>query len=405
MNFALLNRLIVPAKTKIVMLILDGLGGLPMEPGGRTELETACTPNLDALAFRSSLGLTQPAGPGVSVGSGPGHLALFGYDPVEYEIGRGALEALGVDFEFGPGDLAARGNFCTVDDDGLIVDRRAGRLPTETSRSLAELLRTIRIEGIEFFIIPVKEHRFAFVARPEPGTPSLGDALTDTDPLKTGAAALPVRALKEDSERAAWFINQFINAARSLLADNVPANMITLRGFNKLPSLPAFAEKYGLNAACIAVNGMYRGVSKLVGMTILDFSGNTLADQFAALERHWNEFDFFYLHIKKTDTYGENGDFSGKVMAIEEVDGLVPRLLALEPDVILIGGDHSSPAVLKSHSWHPVPVLLYSKFVRSDNISEFGERACARGSLGILPATDIMPIVLANAGRLAKYGA
>ena len=237
----LLEKLIVPAQTKIVMLILDGLGGLPLEPGGKTELETARTPNLDALASLSALGLSQPAGPGITVGSGPGHLAIFGYDPFEFEIGRGALEALGVDFELGPDDVAARGNFCTVDANGLITDRRAGRLPTETSCQLAEILRTIKIEGVEFFIEPVKEHRFAFVMR----APGLGDTLTETDPQKTGLAALPVRALNAESEKSACFLNQFIEAARKLLANKQPANMITLRGFNKLPCLPTFSEKYG----------------------------------------------------------------------------------------------------------------------------------------------------------------
>ncbi len=395
------TQLTTPGQTKMIMLILDGLGGLPQKPEGLTELETACTPNLDALAARAVLGLTQPAGPGVTVGSGPGHLALFGYDPLQYEIGRGALEALGVDFELGPEDLAARGNFCTVDDRGLIIDRRAGRLPTEQSRALATRLRDIQIDGVEVFIEPVKEHRFAFIMR----GPGLGDALTETDPLKTGLPALPVRAMNAESERAAGLCNRFIAAASQALQDQQPANMITLRGFNKLPVLPTFAERYKLNAAAIAVNGMYRGVARLVGMDVLCFIGDTPADEVSALEQHWADYDFFYLHIKKTDTCGESGDFLGKVRAIEEVDALIPRLLALEPDVVIVGGDHSSPAVLGAHSWHPVPVLLYSRFVRADGIRCFGERACARGSLGVLPATHLMPLALANALRFAKYGA
>ncbi len=401
MNTEFLKKLIVPAQTKIVMLIMDGLGGLPSEPGGRTELETACTPNLDALARRSSLGLTVPAGPGITVGSGPGHLAIFGYDPIQYEIGRGALEALGVDFELGPEDVAARGNFCSVDADGVIADRRAGRIPTETGCDLVELLRTIKVDGVEFFVEIVKEHRFAFVMR----APGLGDALSDTDPLKVGAATLPVRALNRESERAAWYANQFIEQARCLLADGHPANMITLRGFAKLPCLPTYSELYDLHPAAIAINGMYRGVARLAGMEVLDVCGDAIADEFSTLEKHWNDFDFFYLHIKKTDTFGEAGDFAGKVKVIEEVDAWLPRLLALDPDVVIVGGDHSSPAVLQSHSWHPVPVLVYGRHVRPDGISEFGERACLGGSLGVLPAKHIMPIALANAGRLTKYGA
>jgi len=401
MDFKFLQELIVPAQTKIVLLILDGLGGLPLEPGGKTELETACTPNLDGLAVKSALGLTQPAGPGITVGSGPGHLAIFGYDPIKYEIGRGALEALGVDFELGPDDVAARGNFCSVDERGVITDRRAGRIPTAVGQELAGLLRTIKVDGVEFFVEMVKEHRFAFVMR----APGLSDALSGTDPLKVGASTLSVRALNCESEKAAHYANQFIEQARCLLADKQPANMITLRGFAKLPRIPTYPELYGLHPAAIAINGMYRGVARLAGMEVLQVCGDTIADEFATLEACWHDFDFFYMHVKKTDTFGEAGDFAGKVSVIEEVDALMPRLLALDPDVIIVGGDHSSPAVLKSHSWHPVPVLLYGRHVRADGIPEFGEHACLHGSLGVLPAKHMIPIALANAGRITKYGA
>ncbi len=401
MDLKFLQSLIVPAPTKIAMIIMDGLGGLPLEPGGKTELESACTPNLDALAAQSALGLTVPVAPGISPGSGPGHLGIFGYDPIQYEIGRGALEALGVDFELGPDDVAARGNFCTVDEAGVLTDRRAGRISTEASQRLAELLRTIKIEGTEIFIETVKEHRFAFIMR----GPGLGDALTETDPQKVGVPVLPVCALMPDSEKTARLVNQFIEQARVLLAYERPANMILLRGFAGYPEMPKYQELFGLRAAAIALHGMYRGVARLVGMQALKIDGDTLADEFTTLEKHWNEFDFFYLHVKKTDTAGEDGDFMRKVRAIEEVDTLMPRLLALKPDVVIVSGDHSSPAVLKSHSWHPVPTLLYSRYVRADGIAEFGERACARGSLGVLPAKDVMPIALANAQRIAKYSA
>ena len=404
MDLEFLQDLAVPARTKMAMVIMDGLGGLPLEPGGKTELETAHTPNLDALAAQSALGLTVPAGPGISPGSGPGHLGIFGYDPIRYEIGRGALEALGVDFDLRPDDVAARGNFCTVDAAGVVTDRRAGRLPTEVSRELASLLRGIQIDGVEFFVETVKEHRFALVMR----GPGLGEALTDTDPHHAGLPPLPVRALEPGSEKAAGLANRFIDQARELLTGHRPGvatNMIILRGFDRLPKVPAYQELFGLRAAAIAVNGMYRGVARLVGMTVLHLDGVTPADEFAALEKSWGDFDFFYLHFKKTDTAGESGDFAGKVRAIEEVDGLMPHLTALKPDVIIVSGDHSSPAVLRSHSWHPVPTLVYGKYVRADGIAEFGERACARGSLGMLAAKDVMPIALANAQRLAKFGA
>ena len=396
-----LNKLIIPAQTKIVMLIMDGLGGLPCQPGGLTELETAHTPNLDSLAEMSSLGLSIPVFAGITPGSGPGHLALFGYDPIRFEIGRGAMEALGVDFELGPDDLAARGNYCTLDANGLITDRRAGRISTSTNQELSRLLSTIKLDGAELFIEPIKEHRFAFILRDS----GLSDALSETDPQKTGVPPLLICASDVNSEKAAKLLNEFIEAARKVLADQFPANMVLLRGFAKLPVLPKFTQRYGLNAAAIAVNGMYRGVARMVGMEVLDLQDQTLNDEIKALEYNWQHYDFFYIHIKKTDTCGENGDFDGKVKAIEDVDALIPRLTALKPDVIIVGGDHSSPAVLKFHSWHPVPLLIHSPYIRPDRIAEFGERACARGSLGTIPATQIMPIAMANAMRLGKYGA
>jgi 2,3-bisphosphoglycerate-independent phosphoglycerate mutase len=401
MDFKFLQNLILPAQTKIVMLIMDGLGGLPLEPGGKTELESALKPNLDSLASQSALGLTIPVAPGITPGSGPGHLGIFGYDPLNYEIGRGALEALGVDFELGPDDLAARGNFCTVDADGILIDRRAGRLPTSQSHDLAKLLREIQVDGVQCFIEPIKEHRFAFIMR----GPGLEDSLCETDPQRIGVPPLPVSALQPGSEKAARLLNGFIAQARSRLAGKSPANMIMLRGFAHFPKLPTYSEVFGLRAAAIAINGMYRGVARMVGMQVLKLYGDTLQDEISALENHWNEFDFFYIHVKKTDTAGEDGDFFRKVQAIEEVDALIPRILSLKPDVVIVSGDHSSPAVLKSHSWHPVPTLLYARYVRADGIAEFGERVCAHGSLGVLPAKDIMPLALANAGRISKYGA
>ncbi len=401
MNTTLYKKLIAPAQTKIVMIIMDGLGGLPQEPGGKTELESATKPNLDALASQSALGLTIPVALGITPGSGPGHLAIFGYDPIENEIGRGALEALGVDFELGPEDVAARGNFCSVDSAGLITDRRAGRISTAESSKLVQLLESIKADGVEFFVRIVKEHRFAFIMRGS----GLGDALTDTDPQKIGVPDLPVEFRASGSKEAAKFANLFVSQARGLLKTQKTANMILLRGFAKLPKVASYQEKFGLHAAAIAVNGMYRGVAKMAGMEVLDVGGVSLADEFATLEKNWNAFDFFYLHIKKTDTMGENGDFQGKVKAIEEVDSFIPRVMALHPDVVIVGGDHSSPSVLKFHSWHPVPLLLYSKHVREDGINIFGERACLRGSLGVLQAMYVMPIALANAGRITKYGA
>ena len=403
MDFKFLQELIVPAKTKIVMLVMDGLGGLPLEPGGKTELETAHTPNLDLLAEKSALGLSVPLGPGITVESGPGHLALFGYDPLEYRIGRGVLEAVGIGFDLEPNDIAIRGNYCTVDADGVVTDRRAGRIPSEISRELSKLLTT-RIEDVDFFVETVREHRLAIIMR----GPGLSANVSDTDPLKDGSHPLPVLALDPEAGKTERVLNLFIERSRQVIEDYKPkpfANMLLVRGIDQYPHLTSFPELYGLRAAAIAVYPTYRGIAKLVGMQTLPVESGTAADEFATLEKYWDDFDFFYLHIKETDLAGEDGDFPRKVKVIEEVDRLIPRLVALQPDVVIVCGDHSTPAALKGHSWHPVPVLIYSKYVRADGVAEFGEHACARGSLGILPAKEIMPIVLANAGRIMKWSA
>ena len=401
MDFKFLQELVVPGQTKIALVVMDGLGGLALEPGGKTELESAHKPNLDALAAQSALGLADPVGPGITPGSGPGHLGIFGYDPMQFDIGRGVLEALGIDFELGPNDVAARGNFCSVDASGDLTDRRAGRIPTELNRELVQLLRTIKLPGVQVFVETVRDYRFVLVLRGE----GLGDALSETDPQRLGVPALPVNALKSNSEKSAQLVNEFIGQARKLLADKHPANMILLRGFAKHPDMPTFKDVYGLNAAAIAVYPMYRGLAKLLGMKMLPVPGEAIGDEFSVLEKNWSDFDFFYIHIKKTDSAGEDGDFARKAHVIEELDSQLPRLLALQPDVIIVGSDHSTPALLKSHSWHPVPVLLYSRYCRADNIAEYSERACARGSLGRLLSKDLMPMALANALRLTKFGA
>jgi 2,3-bisphosphoglycerate-independent phosphoglycerate mutase len=403
MDHKFLQSLVIPGKTKIAMIIMDGLGGLPLEPGGKTELETAKTPNLNALAEMSTLGLSVPLGPGITVESGPGHLSLFGYDPFEYRIGRGVLEAVGLGLDLQPNDVAVRGNYCSVDDKGLVTDRRAGRIPTAISMELSKLLTT-QIEDTTFSVATVKEHRLSIIMR----GPGLGSAVIGSDPNKNGLHPLPIKARNKSSERTAQLAKLFVERSRKILADyqpKQPSNMILLRGFDHYPKFPYFQDLYGLNAACIAIYPTYRGIAQLVGMQILKVEGTMLIDEFELLEKNWNDFDFFYLHVKDTDLAGEDGDFPRKVRVIEEVDSLIPRVLALNPDVVIVSGDHSTPATLKSHSWHPVPTLIYSKSVRADGIAEFGERVCSRGSLGVFPAKHIMPIALANAQRLSKFSA
>jgi 2,3-bisphosphoglycerate-independent phosphoglycerate mutase len=401
MDFNFLSELITHTSTRIVLLVMDGLGGLPQVQGGKTELETAHTPQLDSLAKLSALGLSEPVGPGITVESGPGHLAIFGYDPLQYRIGRGVLEAVGIGLDLEPSDVAVRGNYCTVDEKGTVTDRRAGRIPTEVSRELSKQLST-RIEDIDFQVETVREHRLAIIMR----GPELSSAVTNSDPQKDGHPPLPLQAISPQAEKTVHVLNLFVERACQVMKDynpKPPANMLLLRGFDSYPDLPSFPNLFGLRAAAIAVYPTYRGIAKLVGMQVLSVEGNTIADEFTVLENNWHEHDFFYLHIKATDLAGEDGDFDRKVRVIEEVDSLMPRLMALKPDVIIVTGDHSTPAVLKGHSWHPVPLLIYGEYVRADGIAEFGERSCTHGSLGLLPAKSIMPIALANAQRMLKW--
>lgn len=402
MPFDYIPPLFTKSNSKIVLLILDGLGGLPITPGGPTELEAASTPTMDHLAVEGTLGQTIPIRAGITPGSGPAHLALFGYDPLHYEIGRGVLEAFGVGMTVRKGEVAARGNFCTLDADGLISDRRAGRIPNTEALPVVELLKTVKIPGVETEVRHVKEYRFAVVMRGE----GLSPEIHDTDPQVTGVAPLPAKAYAASAEHTAKLFNQWIAAAHQVIAGQPKANGLTLRGFATDPGLPTFKDSYNLKAACVAVYPMYRGVSKLVGMDVIEFEGDMPADEFATVARYWKEYDFFFIHIKKTDSMGEDGNFDGKVKVIESVDQALPTLLALQPDVLMITGDHSTPALLHSHSWHPVPFLLWAPAsARPDDQVVYGERACARGGLGTFPATDTLPLALGHALRLVKYGA
>lgn len=397
----LMKTLRQKANTKLVMLVMDGVGGLPRDTGGPTELEAARTPNLDRLAAQSICGMSTPVLPGITPGSGPGHLSLFGFDPLAYEIGRGVLEALGIGFHLEHTDVAARGNFCTVDPQtGLITDRRAGRIPTETGRKLVEMLRRINLPDVDVFVEAVKEYRFVLVLRGE----QLQDGLTETDPQMVGAEPLPVKPLRPDAERTARLFNLWLEHAREILKDQSPANNCNLRGLAKHPMLPTYEEVYGLKAAVVATYPMYRGVAKLVGMEVLD-AGETLDSQIRCLNEHWDRFDFFFFHIKKTDSTGEDGDFDAKVKIIEDVDYMLPDILELNPEVLLISGDHSTPSSLKSHSWHELPVILYSRHLRPDHVQSFGERECMKGGLGHIKHVDIMPLMMAHGLRLTKYGA
>ena len=399
-GFDHMKRLSQPSPSKIVLLVIDGLGGLPHAETGKTELESARRPNLNRLARESLCGLIDPIGPGITPGSAPGHLALFGYDPVEYNIGRGVVEALGIGCELKPDDIAARGNFCSVDDNGVILDRRAGRISTDMNAELCRLLSDINVEGAEVSVLPVKEHRFVLILRGD----GLSPELADSDPQQAGLAPRPVEALAPQARRTADIANEFVSQAGSRLQHEPAANMVLLRGFSRRPAMPTMPEIYKLKPAAIATYPMYRGLARLVGMDVLP-SGESITEQLDNVRHYYADYDFFFIHFKSTDARGEDGDFQAKVQAIEDLDGALANLLSLEPDVLIITGDHSTPATLGRHSWHPVPFLLRARWCRPNNVADFSERACLGGGMGRFPATEIMPLAMANALKLDKFGA
>ncbi len=404
-----LESLIQKNDSKILLVVLDGLGGLPVH-NGKTELELAKTPNLDKLAKVSALGMHIPVDVGITPGSGPGHLGLFGYDPVKYQIGRGILEALGLGLKVGDTDIAVRGNFATVEyrnGTPIVIDRRAGRIPTEENKRIVEnILSGLKeIEGVKVQIASGMEHRVAVVfSFPEPLEEG-SDQVTDTDPQQVGKPPLDPKPKNPKAQKVAEVVKKFIQESANLLKSEKKANYLLLRGFSQKPKIPAMEERFGLKACCIAVYPMYKGLASLVGMEIVEVKGKSIKDQIQTLKSVWDKYDFFFLHIKKTDSYGEDGNFEGKISVIEEFDSCVPDLLDLRPSVLAITGDHSTPSLLKGHSWHPVPLLIYSPYVLGGTSDRFTERECLKGELGIIPAKKIINLLLANSLRLKKFGA
>ena len=404
MNLTDVAALAQPTGEKIMLLVLDGVGGLPFEPGGLTELETARTPNMDALLATGDAGLHVPVATGVTPGSGPGHLALFGFDPLRYRVGRGALAALGVEFPLQPGDVAVRGNLCTVDGEGVVTDRRAGRIATEEAAPVLDMLDRIVVPGAQTFVRPVKEHRFLLVLRPEEAT---GADIADTDPGVSGVRPLDVVAASPSSEFAARVTREWLARVPETLSGQPRANMALLRGFATLPDWPLFPDVFRMRSLAMAAYPMYRGVARLVGMDATAVDDDPAA-LLPALEARIDDYDFFFLHVKGTDKAGEDGDFQRKVDMIERVDEVLPALRETGIGVTLITGDHSTPAKMKSHSWHPVPFLLHGgpgRGHRSEGTAGFGESECARGSIGMIRGCELMLLAAARAGRLGKFGA
>ena len=396
----LVGELAVKSDTKLLLVVLDGVGDTPGDEG-RTPLMAARTPNLDELAKKSELGQTIPVSMGITPGSGPGHLSLFGYDPLRYQIGRGILEALGINVEGGEKDLVARANFATLEGD-TVVDRRAGRPSTEESSKVVIRLseRIKEIEGVRVSLYPGKEHRFVVKFTGD----GLDERITDADPQKNGKPIVWSEPLVPEANFTARIVNEFLKRLREELRDEPRMNFALLRGFSKYPQLPNFQDVYKLRACAIATYPMYRGIAKLVGMEVVE-CGPTIADEVETLKKNHGDFDFFYLHVKKTDSYGEDGNFDAKVKVIEEFDEKLPDILSMGFDVVVITGDHSTPIVQKGHSWHPVPFMIHSRYARYGLSERFDEFECARGVLGTFYALDVMPLMMAHAQRLEKYGA
>ena len=386
-------------ETTILMVVLDGLGGLYHPEKGGSELEIANTPNLDRLAKSSSLGLSEPVAPGITPGSGPGHLALFGYDPLEHEIGRGVLEALGIGINLKPTDIAARGNFCTLDQNGAITDRRAGRIDSAIAADLCAKLNSIKVPDIDIAIHHVKDHRFVLILSGEGISPDINE----TDPQTLGLPPSQSHGTSVQASNAAKAVNHISTEAQDILIDQPQANGILLRGFSSLPSLPKFQDITQLKPAAVAAYPMYKGLAQLIGMTILP-TGTTFEEEIETLTRHYADYDFFFLHYKATDTAGEDGDFDAKVAALEDFDRQLPYVLQLGADVTIIAGDHSTPALLAGHSWHPVPLMLNSRWTHGSENAVFSEAYCSTGSIGKIPATSIMPLALAHGNKLNKFG-
>src|SRR5262245_6397489 len=403
---SLYSSLTLKTEAKIALVVLDGVGDVaPREQGYLTPLEAAATPNLDGLTKVSAQGRMIPVAPGITPGSGPGHLGLFGYDPLEFQVGRGVIEALGLGLELRAGDIAARANFCTLDQKGIVTDRRPGRIETSVCEELCALLsaKVKKIGDTQVLIKAGKGHRFVVLFRGK----GLEGPLTDADPHREGLPIPTVEPLNKKSakaKKAAKLVAEFYQAALPILARNKPANGFLMRGIAHQPAIPTFTERYQLKAACLAVYPMYKGLAQLVGMTKLE-GPQTIAEQFERYLTEFDNYDYFFIHYKYTDMYGEDGNFAAKRKAIEEFDDALPILLKKKPDVLAITGDHSTPCVVKGHSWHPQPVLLHSNVSGSDKLDRFTETGANSGSLGIFEAKYLIRLMQANAKLFDKCAA
>ncbi len=404
---AVYSQLTIESDAKLALVVLDGLGDIATAPqSNMTPLEAARTPNLDALVRDGcAQGRMTPVAPGITPGSGPGHLGLFGYDPLEFQVGRGVIEALGLGVELKAGDVCARANFCTLDADGLVTDRRAGRIPTEECERLCAILskKVKKIGTTQVLITPGKEHRFVIIFRGA----GLEGPLSDTDPGREGqpiAGARPSNSKSAKQKKVAKLVADFYKAALPLLQKEARANGFLLRGIAHQPDIPLFEDRYKLKPACLAVYPMYKGLAQLVGMDKIE-GPRTIAEQFERYTAEYKNYGFFFIHFKYTDKAGEDGNFDAKRRYIEEFDAALPILLRKRPDVLAITGDHSTPCAVKGHSWHPQPVLIQSSLSGNDKLERFTETGANLGSLGVFPAKYLMRLMQANAKMFDKFGA
>ena len=405
---------------KVLFVVFDGLGDRPIkEFGFKTPLEAANTSNFDAIAQKSLCGLSNALGRGVRPGSDVSHLEIFGYPIKQYYTGRGPIEVAGLGVRLQEGDVAFRGNFGTVDETWNILDRRAGRI--RRVDEFAAAIDGMCIDGVQVIVKPGTAHRAGVVFRGR----GLSAQVSDADPHEAGKPVAEVRPTDDSAEAAftASVINKFMRKSYEILnaleanrqraaAGELPANFLLLRGAGQYPTMPSFEEKYGLRACCIAGGGLYKGIGAFLGMDLIEVPGATaLPDtdvraKFRAAKKALETYDFVFTHVKATDSLAEDGNFEGKKAFIEKCNDAASELLNLpEGTLLVITADHSTACELKAHTADPVPVLFCSEHVRVDEVAEFNERAFARGGLGRVVGSDIMPAVLNILGRLHLIGA
>ena len=408
---------------KGIIFVIDGMGDRPMkELGDKTPLESANTPSMDKMVTEGITGIMDTIRPGVRPGSDTAHLTLLGYDPYEVYTGRGPFEAAGVDLDVEPGDIAFRCNFETADDDLTITDRRAGRINSRTDE-IADTINQMKIDdNVEIIFKESDAHRGVLVLRGE----GLSDKITDADPKHEGNKPKIVKPL-DDSDEAKYtadVVNQFVNKSYEMLKDHPvnieriengehPANIVLPRGVGAVPQITPFEEKYGLKGACVAETGLIQGIAKLAGMDIIHVPGATggINTDIDSVHKHIidtvksDKYDFILVNVDGADEAGHDGDTIGKRDFIEKIDPIMKDLDAMDDIVLFVTADHSTPVSIMDHSGDPVPVFLKAPGLRVDDVTEYGERAAAKGGLCRIRGSDVIYIIRDLMNEMPKFGA